>query len=69
MPKSGEKGPVLIPQILVPAPTPAQYLTSMSATLFTPTPVWSEWRGRRPLMLPLGERLRVAPFATHSPRL
>ena len=39
MPKSGEKGPVLIPQILVPAPTPAHYLASMSAALLGLLPV------------------------------
>ena len=66
MPKSGEKGPVLIPQILVPAPTPAQYLTSMSATLLTPTPCGRSGGGRKSLMLPPGERLRAAPFATQS---
>ena len=33
---------------LVPAPTPAPYLTSMSATLLTPTPCGRRGGGRRP---------------------
>ena len=56
MPKSGEKGPVLIPQILVPAPTPAQYLTKHVGHPPHSNPVWSEWRGRRPLMLARSKR-------------